>query len=64
MGIVIETDVKKIRKRAWHYLSPEVAARADMSLADMLQSIAGTFHPSETQLNQLARCMGMIERVS
>lgn len=64
MGIVIETDVKKIRKRTWHYISPEVAACAGMTVADQQQFIAHQYTPTPEQLRCLALRMGMIERVS
>ena len=35
-------DEAAVRKRAWHYLSPEVAAWAGMTLDQLKQFVAGT----------------------
>ena len=59
MTITVETDVKAIRKRTWHYLSPEVAACADMTVADQQQFIAHQYTPTAEQLRSLALRMGM-----
>jgi hypothetical protein len=53
-------DVKSVRDRAWHYQVPEVAAVADMTVAQLRQFVAGTFLPSPVQLQRLAFRMGMI----
>ena len=49
-----------IRARAELYLSPEVAACAHMSLHDLQQFIAGSYWPTDVQLQQLARRMRII----
>ena len=51
-------QVNAIRKRACHYLSPEVAARAGMTLFQLQQFVAGAFTPTDEQLTSLARRMG------
>ena len=48
------SDVKAVRKRAWHYLEPSVAACAGMTLGQMQQFVAGTYHPDENQIHALA----------
>jgi hypothetical protein len=48
------TDEAAVRKRAWHYLSPEVAAVAGMSIFQLQQFVAGTFHPTDDQIHALA----------
>ena len=50
IDVTKETDVAKIRKRTWHYLSPEVASCADLSLAELQQFVAHAYRPDETQL--------------
>ena len=50
-------SAKKVRDRAWHYISPDVAAAAGMTFQQMQQFIAGTFTPTDTQLRDLARRM-------
>jgi hypothetical protein len=55
-------NIKPIRDRAWLYLNPGVAACAGMTLQELQQFIAGSFHPSEDQLAALARRMGMETR--
>ena len=54
-------DVLSIRKRAWHYLSPEVAACAGLSLAQLQQFVAGTVTLTDDQLRDLATRMGIRE---
>jgi hypothetical protein len=49
------TDVKKLRDRAWHSLSPATSDAAGMTLADLQQFAGGSFHPSPEQLRVLAR---------
>jgi hypothetical protein len=49
-----------IRKRAWHYLSPSVAACAGMTLAELQQFVAGSYQPTEDQLTLLAKRMRLI----
>lgn len=50
-------SLKQIRDRAWQFLSPQAAAAAGMSLAELQQFIAGNFHPNSDQLAQLAKAM-------
>ena len=47
-------NLEAIRARCWHYLTPEVAARCEMSLFDLQQFLAKSFTPSRRQLEQLA----------
>ena len=53
-------SVQCIRACAMHYLSPEVASYANMSLHDMQQFIAGSYWPTDVQLQQLARRINLI----
>lgn len=48
---------QQTRKRAWEYLNPCVAGVASMSLEQLQQFVAGTFHPSDDQIARLARRM-------
>jgi hypothetical protein len=50
--------VKQVRDRAHHYLSPDVAAAAGLTLQELQQFVAGTQTLSEDQLLSLARRMG------
>ena len=52
-------NTKQLRDRAMHYLTPDVAAAAGMSLAQLQQFCAGTFTPTSEQVEQLARRMGV-----
>jgi hypothetical protein len=53
-------NIKRIRDRAMHYLTPDVAASAGMSLDQLKQFCAGNFHPDRAQIEQLARRMELI----
>jgi hypothetical protein len=53
-------NVKRIRARAMHYLTPDVAASAGMSLTELQQFCAGSFHPNREQIEALARRMELI----
>ena len=55
------TSIERVRRYAWHYLDPGVAAAAAMSLAQLQQFVAGVFSPSDAQLQQLSRRMGLDE---
>ena len=44
-----------LRDRLHHYLNPEVAAVAGLSLDQLRQIIGGTFTPTDKQIEQLAR---------
>ena len=48
------TNLKEIRQRLTHYLEPSVGACAGMTLQQLQQTVAGTFHPSDAQLHLLA----------
>ncbi len=48
-----------VRNRARHFLNPDVAAVADMTLAELQQFVGGTYTPSADQLQRLARRMGV-----
>ena len=54
-------DEAAVRKRAWHYLSPEVAAWAGMTLDQLKQFVAGTLHPTPDQIHALAIRMQLYE---
>jgi hypothetical protein len=41
-------DINEIRKRAWHYLTPEISAEASMTLDQLKQFIGGTFSHRKT----------------
>jgi hypothetical protein len=49
-----------IRKRAWHYIEPSVAATAGMTIFEMQRFISYTFMPSDEQLLALARRMSLL----
>lgn len=52
-------SIKQLRDRAMHYLTPDVASRAGMSLQQLQQFIAGAFTPTSEQIEQLARRIGV-----
>ena len=52
MGI----SVDEVRRAAWHHLAPNIAASANMKLAELQQFIAGSYVPTS---DQLARAMGL-----
>ena len=52
-------SLAKVRAQLHHYLSPEVASVAGLSLEQLRQIIGGTFHPTTEQIEQLARRMHM-----
>jgi hypothetical protein len=60
----ITISIKEVRKRAWHFLDPDTAGSAGMTLAQLQQFVAGTFHPSQEQLRRLARRMSVPEPCS
>lgn len=49
--------LKAVRDRAWLSLSPQTAAAAGMTLSELQQFVAGSFHPTQEQLEALARVM-------
>jgi|SoiMethySBSTD1v2_1073268.scaffolds.fasta_scaffold2479319_2 hypothetical protein len=51
--------VETVRERAIHSLSPEVAHRASMTLAELQQFTAFMYLPSDAQLHQLAIRTGL-----
>ena len=53
----MQASLKKIRDRAWHSISPETAAAAGMSLAELQQFAAGAYTPSDEQIRTLARLL-------
>ena len=53
------TKAEAVKNRIWHSLSPETAAAAGLSLAELQQVIAGTVTLSEQQINALARHFGI-----
>jgi hypothetical protein len=52
-------DVKEVRRRAFHYLSTEVAAIGEMDLHQLMQFAIGTYTPPDDELLRLARRMGV-----
>jgi hypothetical protein len=52
-------NVKQIRDRVAHSLSPQTAAVAGISLAELQQFIAGTVSLSPQQLVNLSRYLGI-----
>ena len=52
-------DIEAVRARAVHYLSADIAAYAAMTLAELQQLVAGTYTPTDAQLVQLGRRMGL-----
>ena len=55
------TKAEAVKNRIWHSLSPETAAAAGLSLAELQQVIAGTVTLSEQQIHALARHFGIRE---
>lgn len=55
-------DVRKVRDRAWHYVGQDTAVACDMTLAKMQQFVAGTYCPSEEQLQKLATRIKLTEQ--
>jgi len=55
----MSVSLKQLRDRAMHYLTPDVAQDAGMSLAQLQQFISGTYMPTPEQLKQLARRTGV-----
>lgn len=53
--------VRAIRLRAVHYLSPDVAACAGLTLQQLQQFTAGAHDLTDDQLERLARRMRMSE---
>jgi hypothetical protein len=53
-------NIKRIRDRTWHYLTPDVAASAGPSLDQLKQFCTGAFHPNREQIEQLARRLELI----
>jgi hypothetical protein len=43
-------SVRQVRDRTWMYLTPNVAAAADMSLQDLQQFCVGAFTPAPEQI--------------
>lgn len=54
--------LKKVRDRARHSLSHEVAMHAGLQQEALQQFVAGTFTPSPEQLHRLALRLGVPER--
>ena len=52
-------NIKKLRARAWHSLSPQTAAAAGLTVEQMQQFVSGSYQPTSEQLEQLARRMGV-----
>jgi|RhiMetStandDraft_4_1073278.scaffolds.fasta_scaffold7120843_1 hypothetical protein len=52
-------NIKAIRDRLSHALSPQTAEAAGMSLAELQQFVAGSFHPIPEQIERLARQLGV-----
>lgn len=52
-------SLKQLRDRAWHSLSPQTAAAADMTFQQLQQFAGGNFHPTPEQLEALARSLGL-----
>jgi hypothetical protein len=51
-------DLKYLRDRVWHSLSPQTADAVGLTLADLQQFCIGSFHPDEAQLFSLNRYFG------
>jgi hypothetical protein len=51
--------IAAIRKKCWHYLTPEVAAAAGLTLAQLQRFIAHQHTPTDDQLRALALRMGV-----
>jgi hypothetical protein len=55
----VNPDIKSIRDRAYHFISPTVAADADMTFEELRQFISGTSTPPADKLDRLVRRMGL-----
>jgi hypothetical protein len=53
----MQVSLKKIRDRAWLSLSPQTAAAAGITLAELQQFCAGAYWPSDQQIRILARLL-------
>jgi hypothetical protein len=52
-------DIESIRDRAYHFISPTVAADADMTFEELRQFVSGTRTPPADKLARLAARMGL-----
>ena len=53
------TQLENVKRRLYHYLSPEVAACAGLRLDELQQVCIGTLVPTQDQLNILSRRMSL-----
>jgi hypothetical protein len=51
---------EKTKRQVFHYLEPSVGTVASMSLEQLQQFAAGTFHPTDDQITRLARRMRLV----
>jgi hypothetical protein len=58
----MNSTLEIVRKRAWHSPSPDTAAAANMSLAQLQQFLLSGFTPSQQQIAALARRFDIEER--
>jgi hypothetical protein len=57
--MTMSITIKQVRDRAAHYLAPDVAAVAGMSVEQLQRFVSVTYQPTSEQLEQLARRMGV-----
>jgi hypothetical protein len=48
-------NVAVLRRLSWHYISPEIAKAAGMTVAEMKQFCGGSYTPPPEQLEALYR---------
>jgi hypothetical protein len=51
-------DLKALRDRCWHSLSPQTAVAVGLTLGELQQFCIGSYHPDPTQLFKLNRYFG------
>jgi hypothetical protein len=52
-----DSDLASLRVAARHYLTPQVAASADMTLLQLRAFVGGVYRPTNAQLKKLANRM-------
>jgi hypothetical protein len=53
------TQLENVKRRLYHYLTPEVAACAGLRLDELSQICIGVLVPTQEQLNILSRRMSL-----
>jgi hypothetical protein len=53
----MRTLEQRVRRKTWQFISPEVVACAGLTIFNLQQFVAGVFHPTQPQVERLARRM-------